>query len=117
MINMGNNIDLVNETSREIEEYIPKMIDGIDIFIKKIMSGEEAEANSVLSNIFEGLEWIIQAVKLTNRFIQGDMEEENLLSKLPLLIDAYENKDMILVSDILDYEIKPILEKWIHQIH
>lgn len=114
---MKDNQILVNETKKEIEKYIPKMIKGIDVFINKIMLNEENEAKKILSNIFEGLEWITQAIGLTNNFIQGDMRERDLLEKLPLLIDAYENKDMTLVSDILDYEIKPLLEEWAHQIH
>ena len=33
-----------------------------------------------------------------------------MVEKFPLLIDAYENKDFVLISDVLDYEIKPVLE-------
>ena len=54
---------------------------------------------------------------LTREMQPENIKEQELVEKFPLLIDAYENKDFVLISDVLDYEIKPILEKWIHRVH
>ncbi|QXM05173.1 hypothetical protein [Crassaminicella indica] len=108
---------LVKETTEELNTYLPKMINGIENFVEYVMQSKEQDAQKLLPVIFEGLEWIAQAIYLKNRIKQGTMKEQELVEKLPLLIDAYENRDFILISDILDYEIKPILEKWIHRIH
>lgn len=108
---------LMKETIEEINIYLPKMIQGIEIFVEHVMQAREKEAQKLLANIFEGLEWIVQAVLLTREMQPENIKEQELVEKFPLLIDAYENKDFVLISDVLDYEIKPILEKWIHRIH
>ena len=61
----------------------------------------------MLSNIFDGLEWIASSF-LTNKFKPGD-ERTGTFGNIPVLIKAYENNDFVLVGDILDYEIKPVL--------
>lgn len=109
---------LVEETIEEVNLYLPKMINGIDSFILYFENGKEKEqeSNTLLSNIFEGLEWITQAVYLINKIKPGPMQEQELVEKLSMLIDAYENEDYLLLCDILDYEIKPVLKKWANQI-
>ena len=108
---------LMKETVEEINAYLPKMIQGIELFVEHVMQSKEIEAQKLLTNIFEGLEWIVQAVHLTREMQPENVQEQELVEKFPLLIDAYENKDFLLMSDVLDYEIKPILEKWIHRVH
>ena len=108
---------LMKETVEEINAYLPKMIQGIELFVEHVMQSKEIEAQKLLTNIFEGLEWIVQAVHLTREMQPENVQEQELVEKFPLLIDAYENKDFLLMSDVLDYEIKPVLEKWIHRIH
>ena len=111
---MSEQEKLVNETLEEINAYLPKMIKGIEGFVESQLEGQESK--KLLSNIFDGLEWIVQAVSLTNKFKPGDMKEQELMEIFPVLIKAYENNDYVLVGDILDYEIKPVLEKWAAQI-
>ncbi len=108
---------LVEETLAEINIYLPKMIRGIDEFVECAVQSREQDAKKLLASILEGLEWIAQAVCLTGRHKPGPMNGQDLMEKLPELVDACENNDYVLMSDILDYEIKPVLEKWASQVH
>lgn len=114
---MKVNEKLVDETIEEINIYLPKMIRGIEEFIECAVQLREQDAKKYLSGILEGLEWIVQAVHLTNKYKPGIMDEKELMEKLPEFLDACENNDYTLMSDILDYEIKPVLEKWTSQVH
>ena len=91
------------------------MIKGIGDFIG--FGAENGDSKKLLADIFEGLDWIARAVSLTNKFRPGKMCEYELIDKLPELIQAYENSDYVLIGDILDYEIRPVLEKWVNQMH
>jgi len=113
---MDDSKKLVKETIEEVKNYLPKMIKGIDLFVSYIIQSRDDEAHMLLTDIFNGLDWIVEAIYLTNKIQEGLLKEKELVEKLPLLMDAYENQDLVLVSDILDYEIKPILEKWIYQL-
>ncbi len=114
---MSNSESLMLETLETLQDYTKKMIQGIDNFIKYISKGKEGDALQILSDIMLGLDWIVQAAVLTRPIQKEILNEQDLLKQIAELIDAYENKDFVLVSDILDYEIKPILEKWVNQIH
>ena len=114
---MGWEQNLMRETLETANEYIEKMIEGIGSFNSYMLNNEPSKALELWPNILEGLEWIVQAVSLTKPIQEKDMNVEELIEILPDLLDAYENGDMILVSDILDYEIKPVLQKWVCQLH
>lgn len=61
---------------------------------------EEKERERLVAEILKGLELIIQ-----NKEIDVSELEPELLE----LMEAYENEDWILVSDIMEYEVKVIL--------
>lgn len=113
---MSNTEQLMEDTLESLYDYLPKMIQGIDQFVAKMMIQNQTNALEILPNIFEGLNWITQAVLLTQPLQKVPLNGQELVLILPALMDAYENQDLILVSDLLDYEIKPMIEKWTHQI-
>jgi hypothetical protein len=101
---------LMNENNNRI---ITDLIELIDKFSVLIYERENNESYGLLINIIDKIDLIV-GVKSTfileNKF-KIDIYE--LTNRLPDLLDAFENNDNVLISDILKYEIKPLLEKFI----
>ncbi|MDI3547002.1 MAG: hypothetical protein PWR10_654 [Halanaerobiales bacterium] len=111
--------DLTRDTLVEAENYILQFISGVEEIINKFNQGREAESFKLLSQGLEGLEWLntllgslisMGEVDSTKEFInnwQGTMEE---------LLDAMERQDIVLLNDILEYELVPVLEDYLELV-
>lgn len=111
---------LMRETLEQAEEYIPKLIVGINVIANELRTGMENEtAASMLNDAIDGLEWINDAVNLTIDFwVNKDViEADALKDPLAMMAEAMQNRDHILLADVLDYEIKPVLENWLKTIN
>ncbi|NMM61285.1 hypothetical protein HBE96_00925 [Clostridium sp. P21] len=93
-------------------EYVAKLKNGVDMAINKFQSGENEEGINLSSYIEEGLQWLIEVARLTKDVQYEEMSEELMSKKLDMFVDAYENKDYTLMGDVLEFEIKPLLESW-----
>lgn len=98
---------LTDENNNSIITNLIELIDDFSVIIYKIKSNE---LHKLLINIIDKLDSIIilkSSSIVENKFKIYINELEN---KLPILLDAFENNDNVLISDILNYEIKPLLE-------
>ncbi|WML35486.1 hypothetical protein [Clostridium sp. OS1-26] len=103
---------LQRDTMPTASEYVVKLKNGVDMAINKFQAGENEEGVNLSSYIEEGLEWLMEVARLTKDVQYEEMDEVLMSKKLDMLVDAYENKDYTLMSDVLEFEIKPLLESW-----
>ena len=104
---MDNKKIEVLETARE---YLDNLSQGIIQVGEMIQGGDEISASKRMVSVFEGIEYIIKVIELTNIKDKNLDEINNLNEQLEELIDAFENEDYILVGDLFQYELKPIVE-------
>jgi hypothetical protein len=93
-------------------EYIGKLIDGIHTAVTKYQGGYESEGTKWTVQIADGLNWLIEALTLT---ADAQIEKIDISLLNPYLLEvneALENTDYVLLADLLNYEILPILEEW-----
>jgi hypothetical protein len=100
------------ETIEMAKPYISKMKNGIQEAIKLFEEGKNSEAVEICSFIEEGSNWISEVARLTKDLQSKELEETLLDSKIEELAEAYENEDYTLMSDLLQYEILPIITDW-----
>ena len=93
-------------------EYIIKIKSGVDEASEKFQNGKNEEAINLTSYIEEGIQWLIEVATFTKDVQDSNMDEKSMALKLDMLGDAYENEDYTLMGDILEFEIKPILNQW-----
>lgn len=93
-------------------EYIIKIKSGVDDATEKFQKGGNEEAINLTSYIEEGIQWLIEVATFTKDVQDSNMDEKLMSQKLDMLVDAYEDKDYALMGDILEFEIKPILNEW-----
>lgn len=112
---MSNN-QLIIDTYLDARLYVKKVIDAIRDISDNFMTGQENLALKGFVEIIDGLEWLTNVISLTkdNHSELGMKFEgyDTLVTMLGELVAALENNDYVLIGDLLNYEIKPILEKW-----
>jgi hypothetical protein len=104
---------LVDETIEELRQYIPKLINSVDLLINSINTNQFEIISDIFINFIYGLEWVKEAInnicQIRNKpYIIHEGSVNNVLKEI---LQAWEIKDYVLISDIIQYEIKPLLEK------
>jgi hypothetical protein len=106
--------EIVVETLESLKGYLPKMILGCQNTAENLQRGNEAAALQLVPDIVEGLEWLLQAISgvKANGQLQ-ELEFSTLTQHFQELVSALEVGDYVLLADLLDYEIGPVLEDWL----
>lgn len=108
-MNITNN-EVVYEADdllKTLNDYLLKLIPAIKKCAGHYQSGQINEGSTLLLNMIEGLNWVVSATAKVG--IQDNNTGEINL-KLNEIVKAFENKDYILVGDLLEYEILPVME-------
>lgn len=116
---MNEDFKLMKETLESAYEYIPRAIAGSNVISTNIQGGREDKAMALCIDLIDGLKWLIDAIILTkpiqieyDRLVNID-EVNDLFSQI---VEAFENSDYVLLSDLLEYELTPTLNKWQDEI-
>ncbi|MDK2934111.1 MAG: hypothetical protein PWP27_1921 [Clostridiales bacterium] len=112
---MNNNKKLMIETLQEIDNYLPKVMHAVQSMVSYFQGGSEQQAIEVFGPFTEAMQWLLDAITLTKSMQEEydiHVSTQELEDVLPQLLEGWENSDYILISDILEYEILPILEQW-----
>ncbi|VDG69326.1 Uncharacterised protein [Clostridium carnis] len=102
------------EVLQTANDYMNNLKDGIVNLANMIQEGKEQEAITIIPQVVDGIEWIVQVITLTKEVQKNEIGVEALNDQLQEIIEALENEDYILVGDLFNYEILPILEE-IHE--
>lgn len=102
----------INDGMYEIIDLSEDLISLIDRFSDEIYIPENNKHTEIVLEIIDKLDLIMKAVASsfpdTHKYIIN-----HISLKLPNLLYAFENGDTLLISDILYYEIKPLLRRLI----
>ncbi|WP_422446918.1 hypothetical protein [Thermoanaerobacterium sp. DL9XJH110] len=113
--------ELVWEGILTAEDYLKKLVEALKKIVDLIYEDKEGEAISLYINAIEGMDWfshiivglntwgIDEAGSFSGMFGEEVNEYKNILTNL---LQAWENRDMVLIRDITEYELIPVLEKW-----
>lgn len=110
---------LMEETLENAYEYIPNVIAAIGNMAYNLQGGREDKAIPVCTNLFEGLKWLTDTFLLTKPFqvLRGREITTGEVYDINIQIEeSLENRDYVLLGDLLQYELLPIVEKWNEEI-
>lgn len=112
---MDSELRLMKETVETANEYIDRLVDGIRAISGYIQGGREDKGLMMSTDLIDGMKWLMDVMNLT-RPLQKEcgciMETESSGELFTRLIEAFENRDYVLLSDALEYELIPALENW-----
>lgn len=92
-------------------EYIDSLKSGVNIAVQHFQNNKRKEAADIIIQLAEGFEWLINVLTLTEDVQKEKIEVARILENINNINEAFENEDYILVSDILEYEIIPLLNE------
>lgn len=114
---------LIDDVIYDSWEYIVKAIPLIERLSASFKKNPTEKSWQELNNLFDGIEWILETYRnidqyknlselVSNYYIWNEyvLELERLKQSLPDFFVAVNNKDTILIGDILQYEINPLFE-------
>ncbi len=114
---------LIDDVIYDSWEYIVKAIPLIERLSVSFKKNPTEKSWQELGNLFSGIEWILETYRnidqyknlselVSNYYIWNEyvVELEKLKQSLPDFFEAINNKDTILIGDILQYEINPLFE-------
>ena len=76
-----------------------------------INSGDEKKGVELIPLISDGFDWLIEVINSTKDIHKGEVSIGELNEKLEEIIEALDNEDYILVGDLFNYEMAPILDE------
>lgn len=91
------------------KEYIERLEKGIESIVYYIEIENEMEACRIISDATEGIQWLLDAIRLTEEVHNNQLATKDIEGFLAEIVEALENEDYILVGDLFNYEVLPQL--------
>ncbi len=98
------------EALKTVSEYMVNLINGIEKAVEYFQEGEERKGCDLIFPITEGIQWMSDALVVTKDIHKQDIDLKNINEKLNEIVEALENRDFILIGDLFQYELTPILK-------
>ncbi|KEH94444.1 hypothetical protein [Clostridium massiliodielmoense] len=95
-------------------EYLNNLEEGIHKVVEAFQQEDEKKGCSLIPLVAEGINWIIDVVNLTKDIQKENIDISQIDEKLEEIVEAIESEDYILVGDLFEYEVLPII-KDIHE--
>lgn len=111
----ANRQDLMLEAVTQAAEHgreLEKLCGGLSQLLR---TGQQDEAMDQLRLLLNGLGAIAQAVHLTTPLQEkagSSIDLQDLSALLEPIVGALENHDYILLADVIQYEVHPLLVNW-----
>jgi len=112
---------LARSTLNSLLDYLPRMIGGVDECVEMLNGADEKDGHLILGSLIDGLQLVSSAWRGIALFINikdrkpgevmPDMRE--FADTLGYIVQAQENGDTVQICDLLEFELKPILESWL----
>jgi hypothetical protein len=81
------------------------------VLIKNINERNLTDLEVYFKNILEGFNWILEVAVITSDIHKEEVEVKAAEQKVNLYIEGYNNLDLLFVSDVVEYELMPKVEK------
>ncbi|KGM93170.1 hypothetical protein FDC62_11060 [Clostridium botulinum] len=92
-------------------EYLNNLELGIQQVVEAFQQEDENKGCSLIPLVADGIKWIMDVVSLTRDVQKEKIDISQIDDKLEEVVKAIENEDYILVGDLFEYEILPILQE------
>ena len=98
------------DTLKTVNEYMMNLIKAIEKAVEYFQEGEDRKGCELILPITEGMQWMSDALMVTKDIHKQDVNLEDMNEKLSEIVEALENGDFILIGDLFQYELTPMLE-------
>jgi hypothetical protein len=111
--------ELMEQALEETGRYGVQLVEACSKISDDFRGGKDNEGLKTLNQLLEGIGWMSQALHLTypaQRERKLSINLSELPERLDPLVDALGDRDYGLISDILTFEIQPLLTRWTEEL-
>ena len=111
---------LARNTLATLCDYLPELVEAIEDSVLLLQGSDESEGHRGLEVLIDGIQMASLAWKGIACFINIEgREPEEVLPDMPafnvvlqMIARAQESGDIVQICDLLEFELKPVLEAW-----
>jgi len=100
------------EVLRTAYEYLNKLTQGTLQAAEYFHSGQEYKGFQSVSLIADGTLWLVGAIELTRQVQKEEVRTEGIMTITNEINEAMQKNDTVLIADLLEFEIFPVLQQW-----
>ena len=104
----------MEEIKNELLMYLPRLISGISSLSKNFHMEQLDKAKAMLADAIEGIEWVCRAFSALLPHKANYINAVN--AQLLEINDSLENRNYVMVADLFEYEIIPVLQRMKEEI-
>lgn len=111
---MEDTVQIVQETKASLVEYLPKLATACQTIADRLQDVQETWIG-LFEAMLEGVQWVTEALtglQQVKAQEYDDLQVERILVVMKELLGALHNQDNVLLADLLQYELKPLLENY-----
>lgn len=105
--------ELVEEVRDTARTYLPRLQECLDACARDLQRGRESAALGSLMEAADGLEWYAGVTAPLRVLAEDGQTMPDVRKQLADLNEALANQDLVLVSDILAYDLVPGIQRWL----
>ncbi|MBT3234978.1 MAG: hypothetical protein HN353_03410 [Bdellovibrionales bacterium] len=117
-------MELINDSLEQCEQYIDVIIDSIHDVFNSYQSNKVTQANQRLINVIDTIQMFTTLVTNITRSLKEQQKIEGdtyqpivelelaMLATLKALVPAQESRDIIMLCDLIEYELVDNLTQW-----
>ncbi|KXG76342.1 hypothetical protein [Thermotalea metallivorans] len=105
---------IIGEAFNELQNYLYKLTPAIEKTVQYFRGQKEDQGLNLLIPIIDGLHWVIEVVHAAKDWLihYNIMMDENVMNEnLREMVSAMEHQDYVLLADVLEYELLPVLQQ------
>lgn len=98
----------------ELNNYNPKLLTATDKMVKYFRVQQNDEALDLFISATDGFNWTLEVLSYTKHILEKQsfiVEVEKINEIFMEMTEALQNQDFVLLADLLEYEIYPLLEQ------
>lgn len=99
------------EALQTADKYLNKLKKGINDISNFIQEGNEQDGLQLIGPVADGIQWVEDVINLTKDVQKEEIDMKDMDEQIEALVEAMENEDYILVGDLFNYEVLPILDR------
>lgn len=105
-------MDKQNITLIMVNEGMAKLINTINLMIDQLKNNQIEEMYRSLSQMTDETDWLIEAVARVQELLEEKIEIMEINHIISEIIMSIHNKDYILLTDLLQYELLELVTSW-----
>lgn len=99
------------EVLNTANKYLDNLENGILQVVEAFQQQNQSKGCQLIPLIADGINWVVDVVELTKDMHKENINISNIDEKLQEVVEALENEDYILVGDLFEYEVLPIIKQ------